>query len=578
MAIPLIRKPKTRNHRWWRRLRLDVRVFVSLFPWQIAGIFIAVLFLITFVFQQAYLKTFQVDADAFSYIKALYAIINMATFQISFADIPPGPSLDIFFLLVPVISIPLLLMFGVNLIQIVRVFFVRQERGQIWQQALAKTTPNPIVICGLGRVGYRIASQLLTNGYPIVGIEAISTPLVDALIDADMPVILGDIRNIDVLRSASVPRAKQVIICTHDDLTNIMAANHIREMNPNSDLILRLFDDNIAEEIKNTFQIKNIISRSAVAAQAFAYTALGLEVLETFYLEDKIFALAEIPIRNTSQDSNTLAEYTLNMSLTVVCLFHNGEFIIEPPPETELQDDDTLIVFTELAYLADLQNQHDTTQSHIIVCGIGHTGYRIVNALTSLGQNVCAIDFEPNDLTERLKEQGVQVVYGDFRKNQPLLAAKILQASALITCAEDDMVNVETVIRANELAPSTRIIARIFEETLSDRLQKTFHIEAVYSTSEIAAPEFVAATVNLHLTQPVNLANDRFLIARLMIHAQSRVNNMVIHKINQLADTTVLLHCRENTIQIPPLEDSVLGPGDEIIVLTSRPELNQLSI
>ena len=99
----------------------------------------------------------------------------------------------------------------------------------------------------------------------------------------------------------------------------------------------------------------------------------------------------------------------------------------------------------------------------------------------------------------------------------------------------------------------------------------------MYSTSEIAAPEFVAAAVNLHLTQPVNLANDRFLIARLMIHAQSRVNNMVIHKINQLADTTVLLHCRENTIQIPPLEDSVLGPGDEIIVLTSRSELNQLS-
>ena len=248
MVSPPIQKPKVDKRMWWRRVRLDVRVFIYLFPWRIAALFITAFFFIAVIFQQAYLNTYHVDAQAFSYIKALYAIINMATFQISYSDIPPGPALDGFFVLVPLISIPLLLMFGVNLIQIIHVFFVRQERGQIWQQALAKTTPNPLVICGLGRVGYRIAAHLHAEGYPVIGVEAIRTPLVDALIDRDMPVILGDIRNIDVLRNASVPRAKQVLICTHDDLTNIMAANHIREMNPDAVLILRLFDDDIADE------------------------------------------------------------------------------------------------------------------------------------------------------------------------------------------------------------------------------------------------------------------------------------------------------------------------------------------
>ena len=139
------------------------------------------------------------------------------------------------------------------------------------------------------------------------------------------------------------------------------------------------------------------------------------------------------------------------------------------------------------------------------------------------------------------------------------------------------MVNVETVIRASDIAPSLRIIARIFEETLGHRLQQAFNIEAVYSTSEIAAPEFVTAAVNLHLTQPVDLGNDDFLIARLTVHSQSPIRNVAIHKLNQLDDTTVLLHCRGNAIHIPPHGDEFLQTGDEIVVLTSRLELNQLS-
>lgn len=567
----------TKQRIWWRRLQLDLRVFLHLFPWRIAALSAMAFLLITLVFQRAFLRTYHVEPEAFSFIKALYAVMNMATLQISFTDIPPGPAMDSFFILVPLVTVPFLLMFGANLIRILRVFFVRQERGQMWQQALAKTTPDPLVICGLGRVGYRIAAQLLAEGYPVIGVEAVRTPLVDTLIDCDMPMILGDIRNVDVLRNASVPRATQVIVCTHDDLTNIMAANHIREMNPHTEIIMRLFDDEIAEEIKMTFRIKTILSRSAVAAKAFAYAALGLEVLETFHLADKTYALTEIPLQKSSPNIKTLADFTQITAMTVVCLYRQDQFHIEPAMDTVLYKDDTLIVFTELAHLTQLNRLTNEPQSHIIVCGIGHTGFRVANTLLALGQEVYALDFESSDLTERLKERGAQVGYGDFRKKSPLSQARVQQASALITCAENDMVNVETVIRARDLAPSIRIITRVFEESLGNRLQQAFNIEAVYSTSALAAPAFIAAASNLHLTQPVNLGNDELVIARLTIHQSATIVQMAIQKLNQLADTTVLLHRRRDEIYIPPQINAFLQEGDEIVVLTSRQELNEIS-
>jgi Trk K+ transport system NAD-binding subunit len=54
------------------------------------------------------------------------------------------------------------------------------------------------------------------------------------------------------------------------------------------------------------------------------------------------------------------------------------------------------------------------------------------------------------------------------------------------------------------------------------------------------------------------------------------INNKQIKEINRLPESTVLLHCIGDHIQIPPSPDAVISIGDEIVVLTSRQELNNL--
>jgi len=50
-------------------------------------------------------------------------------------------------------------------------FFDKQARGQKWQVAMASTYSKHIIICGLGKTGYRTALELLKFGREVIAIE-----------------------------------------------------------------------------------------------------------------------------------------------------------------------------------------------------------------------------------------------------------------------------------------------------------------------------------------------------------------------------------------------------------------------
>jgi Trk K+ transport system NAD-binding subunit len=570
-------------------MRQDLRVFARLFPWRVATIMTVGIALLALVYQYAHN---QVEPTPITYIKAVFAALNMTLFQLSYADMPPGPLLDPFFVLAPLIGIPLFLIFGANIINILRIFFVRGERGQMWQKALASTIEKPIIVCGLGHIGYRVANQLLDLQRPVIGIESVPSSLLNALMERNMPVILGDVRDKDVLQGAGMERAQAVLICTDSDLVNIEAAFHVRELNERARIILRLFEDEIADKIQASFHLRAVLSRSALAAQAFAYAAIGMEILEVFKLEQLTYFLARVSLAPASRlIGDTLHKVTRDRHVTMICLQRQGRLIVEPDPACVLRDHDTLFVFGMLNRLASFIQEakgepillspdgaNAASAAPILVCGLGHTGYRVVNVLrTALQREVIALDFEAGRLSERLQEQGVPIVLGDFRQSSVLEQAGIHRAAALIACTEDDMVNFETALRARELRPQIRTVMRIFEEALGRHLQQMFHIDAVYSTSAIAAPDFVYAAVQIHVPQPVEISDEQFFIARIVVEALSNLINTSLQGLNLEEDLTVLLHLRAGEVNISPLPPHlVLKPGDDIIVLASYEKLQEL--
>jgi voltage-gated potassium channel len=92
--------------------------------------------------------------------QAMYAAFSLLFFQSSL-DFPRQPWLEVLYFIVPIVGLGVLadgvLRFGVML-------FNKRARKEEWQVALASTYRNHVIVCGLGKLGYRVVMQLLDFG------------------------------------------------------------------------------------------------------------------------------------------------------------------------------------------------------------------------------------------------------------------------------------------------------------------------------------------------------------------------------------------------------------------------------
>ncbi len=212
----------------------------------------------------------------------------------------------------------------------------------------------------------------------------------------------------------------------------------------------------------------------------------------------------------------------------------------------------------------------------VIVCGLGHTGYRIAGNLLALGCRVVALDFEPNRLTPRLAELGVTLMFGDMRWDTLLAEAGIGQAISVVACTDDDMINLQIALRARRLNPKIRVVMRIFDDELSGQLRHTFGINAAYSASALSGPDFVSAALNRITVRRVDIEGVSQVMVRLQVR-MSALFDLPVTELNNEANIIVLLHARGDRVDIPPRPEARLRVGDEIVVLTSEAKLAELN-
>ena len=216
--------------------------------------------------------------DDLSTAEALYAVINLLFFNTVYALPEDGFTRAVFFLL-PVLGIVVL---GQLLVRLGTALTNREQ----WARALASTYTDHVVVCGLGRVGFRVVRWLHDLGEPVVVIEPDTGNLFLERVRAwGIPVIAADARRAEILEQAGIRRAASVAALTSDDLLNLSVATEARAMRPEIRVVLRTFEDRLAENLRAGFDIHAAYSTSALAAPAFAAAATRAPVDHAFAYE-----------------------------------------------------------------------------------------------------------------------------------------------------------------------------------------------------------------------------------------------------------------------------------------------------
>jgi voltage-gated potassium channel len=200
----------------------------------------------------------------------------------------------------------------------------------------------------------------------------------------------------------------------------------------------------------------------------------------------------------------------------------------------------------------------------------------VVTNLLDLGRRVMGLDFEASRLAGRLHELGVPLKYGDLRWNSTLIEAGIEQAAAIVICTDDDMVNLQIALAARALKPALRVVMRIFDDKLGEQLRQTFNIDAVFSTSALATPDFVSAALNRMNVRTINIEGIEQAIVRVQV-TLSALYDLPVVDLQEEEGLTVLLHARAQQVNIPPAQTTRLRVGDEIVVLAAPHKLDNLN-
>ena len=160
---------------------------------------------------------------------------------------------------------------------------------------------------------------------------------------------------------------------------------------------------------------------------------------------------------------------------------------------------------------------------HFVVCGDTPLAYRLVDELvTQYDAHVTAI-FPPNRTTwaDRISQTtGVSVIESPRLDHDTFMRAGLASADALALVDQEDAGNVEAALLAREISPDARIVIRMFNLRLGERMSELLSDCVVLSAAAIAAPAFVAAAMDEAATVPIKVA-DRTVIGVRLANARS---------------------------------------------------------
>jgi Trk K+ transport system NAD-binding subunit len=205
-----------------------------------------------------------------------------------------------------------------------------------------------LVVVGLGNVGTRVIRQLHELDLDVVAIDKIDNPRGAGLAEElKIPLIVGDASQEGTLREAFVKDCRALLVLSTDDVTNLQTALIGRALNPDLQVVLRLFEGDLAERIQRTFDVAVSRSVSYLAAPEFAAAMMEREVIKTIPVGRHVLLVAEVPVGAGSPlDGARVREAGRTGDVRVIALARFGEpgAIWSPAPSLRIESGDRLAV------------------------------------------------------------------------------------------------------------------------------------------------------------------------------------------------------------------------------------------
>ncbi len=149
------------------------------------------------------------------------------------------------------------------------------------------------------------------------------------------------------------------------------------------------------------------------------------------------------------------------------------------------------------------------------MCGLGTVGYRIGSELIAEGIDVYGVDIDEDVRLNRARSVGIAAAAGDAAQVATLRSLGIQDAAFLFCVTDNDVANLEAALVARAENPELRIVLRLFDPDLAERMERVAGLGVSRSVADLAAPAFAAAALGRDVTDAIRTPRGLLLVAHL---------------------------------------------------------------
>jgi voltage-gated potassium channel len=240
-------------------------------------------------------------------------------------------------------------------------FEFRELLGRRKMEREISQLKNHYIICGAGRVGRSVASELARRSAPFLMIENSESKA--ELYRGKWLVLNGDATSESMLRQAGIERAVGLVAATTTDATNTYIILTARSLNDKLKIIARASEED-AEKHMRSAGADEVVSPYAFIGYRIAHSFLRPHVLDFMRLamipeEELGLEIEELRVSESSPFAGqTVSDSKLRQSygIIVLAIKHEGQKLQFNPKSTDMiAAGDTLVVMGDPAGLREAQ-------------------------------------------------------------------------------------------------------------------------------------------------------------------------------------------------------------------------------
>jgi Trk K+ transport system NAD-binding subunit len=214
---------------------------------------------------------------------------------------------------------------------------------------------------------------------------------------------------------------------------------------------------------------------------------------------------------------------------------------------------------------------------HVVICGLGAIGFRVVEELRRYGEPVVVIERDAaNRFVRVVRQLGTPVIIGDAGVSGVLQEAHAATSRAVIAATDDDLTNLAIALLVRELHAGHRIVLLLSDPDLAHMLREAADVRYALSVPLLAAPAFLASLFGDRVLRVFQVRGKLFAVLDLLIQP---ADPFVEHSVRAMSVDYRLQAVSLLPAQGPPPRPLLAGrlsAGDRLVGIIALTDLEPL--